>query len=78
MSNSYADQSGVCSGDSGGGLSVAKKNGADNIYFLEGIVSNGKSSVGGCDLNFFSLFTYVQKYSKMINMALDKFNQNDI
>jgi hypothetical protein len=59
-------QGGVCKGDSGAGLVFPKVVDGENIYHLHGIVSNSRSEAGGCDMNFYALFTLVQNYIDMI------------
>lgn len=66
-SQGYDDGTGgVCKGDSGAGLVVPKNINGENVYFLHGIVSNTRSVNGGCDMNFYALFTHVQNYIDMI------------
>ncbi|KAG5675846.1 hypothetical protein PVAND_005716 [Polypedilum vanderplanki] len=63
----YNDGSGaVCKGDSGAGFTTGKIIGDETIYFIHGIVSNTRAVNGGCDLNFYAMFTHVQNYVDMI------------
>lgn len=50
---------GVCLGDSGGGL-VIKSN---NLFYLHGIISSSLLSSSTCDLNNYSIFTNVLKFN---------------
>lgn len=50
--------SGVCHGDSGGGLSVI----IDGIYYLKGIVSSSLLKDGGCDVLQNSVYTNVPEF----------------
>lgn len=63
----------VVQGDSGTGLSISQKFKDKTVYYLQGIVSNGKSNINGCDLGFFTMFTNIQEYSKMIIDALGNY-----
>lgn len=57
---------GVCKGDSGSGFVVGKSINDETIYYIHGIVSNSRLTRGGCDLNFFTMFTHVQNYVDLI------------
>jgi modular serine protease len=57
---------GVCKGNSGAGIVFAKEVDEENIFHLHGIVSNTRSVDGGCDMNFYALFTLVQNHIDMI------------
>ena len=60
----------MCRGDSGAGWVSAKSNGDESVYFIHGIVSNTRSIAGGCDLNFYAMFTHVQNYIDLIKHEL--------
>lgn len=70
MINSYTQLYIYIKGDSGGSLSISQTLGGKSIYFLHGIVSNGKTTTEGCDLGFFTVFTNVQEYASLIKNAL--------
>ena len=63
---------GVCRGDSGGGLFVTD----GSAYYLRGIVSS--SIIGGrygCDVDVYSVFTDVTKYTDWINgISINRFD----
>lgn len=52
------DESGVCNGDSGGGLFVE----SNGVYFVTGIVSASLLKAGKCDVSNFAAFTDVTKF----------------
>lgn len=58
------DGTGVCNGDSGGGLFV--KNG--DAFFLKGIISASLVKQGKCDVSNFALYTNVNKFIRWINV----------
>lgn len=60
----------VCRGDSGAGLVFAKQFDNEKLYYIHGIVSNSRSVNGGCDLNFYAMFTHVQNYIDQIKEEL--------
>ncbi|CAO1407606.1 unnamed protein product [Diamesa tonsa] len=64
-----AEGSGVCQGDSGGGMVFPKVIGGEKIYFIRGLVSNGRSNAGGCDLGFYTMFTNIQEHISLIKTA---------
>lgn len=57
-----ADGTGVCLGDSGGGLFIY----ANNVVYLRGIVSSSLIKNGACDVNNYAIFTNVLKYTSWI------------
>jgi secreted trypsin-like serine protease len=64
----------VCRGDSGAGYVTGKTIGDETIFFIHGVVSNSRSVNGGCDMNFYAMFTHVQNYIDIIKeeMRLSK------
>lgn len=54
--------SGVCHGDSGGGLIFNK----DGVYFLKGIVSSSLVIEGNCDVSKSAVYTNVPKFTDWI------------
>lgn len=60
-------------GDSGGGMVFPRQIADDQVYYLRGIVSNGRQSKGGCDLGFYTMFTNVQEYISHIKTAVREF-----
>lgn len=54
--------SGVCHGDSGGGLSYKK----DGTYFLKGIVSSSLIKEAECDVSKNAIYTNVPKFENWI------------
>ena len=63
----------IIQGDSGGGMVFPRTIGEDQVYYLRGIVSNGRQSKGGCDLGFYTMFTNVQEYISHIKNAIREF-----
>jgi hypothetical protein len=59
----------VILGDSGGGFAVSRIVGDEKVYYLNGIVSNGRATQGACDLNFYTMFINVQEYISYIKNA---------
>lgn len=60
----FANGTGACTGDSGGGLTVI----SDGRHFLRGIVSSSLyADTYGCDVNSYSLFTDMRFYAKFVN-----------
>jgi len=60
----YGNGTGVCTGDSGGGLFVSYK----NVYYLRGIVSSSLSdSELGCNVNTYALYTNVTQFINWID-----------
>lgn len=55
------------------GLVFPKISGNQRIFYIRGIVSNGKQAVGGCDLGFYTLFTNVQEYITMIKNSVEEY-----
>lgn len=43
--------------------------GGEKIYFIRGLVSNGRSNAGGCDLGFYTMFTNIQEHISLIKTA---------
>lgn len=60
--------SGVCSGDSGGGLFIK----IDGIYHLKGIVSSSLIKDGNCDVTRNAVFTNVFKFKDWVNEIIRK------
>lgn len=58
---------GVCNGDSGGGLTFSRSN---KVSYLRGIVSNGQDP--GCDKYAYSIFTDVAQHLPWIKETLLK------
>lgn len=54
--------SGICQGDSGGGLFIKM----NNVYFLYGIVSSSLIKDGGCDVSKNAVYTDVLKFTDWI------------
>jgi hypothetical protein len=54
----YGNGTGVCLGDSGGGLIIQ----SNNIFYLRGIVSSSLVTNWQCDVNNYSIFTNVLKF----------------
>lgn len=54
--------SGVCFGDSGGGLFIK----VDGIFYLKGIVSSSLTTEGGCDVSRNAIYTNVLKFLNFI------------
>jgi len=60
----HANGTGVCTGDSGGGLFVSY----NNVFYLRGLVSSSLSDAYiGCDVNKYSIYTNVTRFIKWIN-----------
>ncbi|XP_039314707.1 uncharacterized protein LOC105194836 [Solenopsis invicta] len=75
----YTNGSGVCDGDSGGGL-VFKTN---SLWYLRGIVSVSLGTIqeGGnayCDYNLYSLYTKVSSHISWIQDVITKIEENQI
>ena len=62
-----SDESGVCFGNSGGGLVISH----DNFYFLRGIVSASIIRGGFCDVSKYAVYTDILKYKDWINGFID-------
>lgn len=60
--------SGVCTGDSGGGLFIK----VDDVYHLKGIVSSSLIKDGGCDVSKNAVYTNVLKYTDWIKDVTTK------
>ena len=60
------DGSGICDGDSGGGVSI--KDGS--TFFFRGIVSSGLYDQIGCDVSKFAIFTDVLKFKLWIDQIM--------
>jgi hypothetical protein len=58
----YRNGTGVCSGDSGGGLAIK----INNVFYLRGIVSSSLIRDFSCDLENYSIFTNVLKFKDWI------------
>lgn len=43
--------------------------GGEKVYFIRGLVSNGRSNAGGCDLGFYTMFTNIQEHISLIKTA---------
>ncbi|KAB0794062.1 hypothetical protein PPYR_13682 [Photinus pyralis] len=72
----WQNGTGVCNGDSGGGLVFDKY--GNKTWVLEGIVSVSPRRLGTsfCDTSFFTIFTKVGMYVDWINSVLNLFNIN--
>lgn len=73
----WANGSGVCNGDSGGGLFFPKKRNSDQ-WCLQGIVSLSprKTSTAFCDPEQYTIFTKVGIYVKWIRYVLANIHNN--
>lgn len=61
--------------DVGGGMALKKETDNEQVYYLRGIVSNGKYSNGNynaCE-NFYTMFTNVLEYLPFIKAAIEDF-----
>lgn len=59
----FANGTGVCNGDSGGGLTVIQ----DEVHYLRGIVSASLHGTEyGCDVESYSIFTDIRYYFNFI------------
>lgn len=69
----YLNGTGVCRGDSGGGMAFSsqQENGQE-VFYIKGIVSNGKylAGVSACD-HFYTLFTDVSQFIPFIKNLLN-------
>lgn len=62
------DGTGVCIGDSGGGLYIESK----NVFYLRGIVSSALLDRSlKCDVNAYSIYTDVTKFNDWIDSIID-------
>ncbi|XP_044736927.1 modular serine protease-like [Chrysoperla carnea] len=68
----WRNGTGVCNGDSGGGL-VFPKSTNDKVWVLQGIVSVSprKTGTSHCDLNFLTVFTKVGLYVNWLSAVLN-------
>jgi secreted trypsin-like serine protease len=62
----YRNGTGVCNGDSGGGLVIQ----SNNVFYLRGIVSSSLIRDFSCDLQNYSIFTNVLKFKDWIKSFL--------
>ena len=60
------DGTGICTGDSGGGVSIID----GSTFYFRGIVSSGLHNQLGCDVSKFSIFTDVLKFKPWIHRTL--------
>ena len=62
------DGTGICEGDSGGGLSIKVR----SIFYFRGIVSSGlNDQLGTCDVSKYSIFTDVLKVKPWIDQIIN-------
>lgn len=57
--------SGVCNGDSGGGLFIK----VEEVFYLRGIVSSSLIKDGGCDVSKNAIYTNVLKFKQWIDQT---------
>lgn len=67
----YQNGTGVCNGDSGGGL-IFPKDEKKNVWYLQGIVSVSPRRHGTsfCDPNYYTIFTKLSKYTDWLQDIL--------
>jgi len=64
----YANGTGACTGDSGGGLTVVQ----DDVHYLRGIVSASLHGTEyGCDVESYSIFTDIKNYLPFLKSFLN-------
>ncbi|GBP10260.1 Clotting factor B [Eumeta japonica] len=62
----YTNGTGLCHGDSGGGLAFATSVDGETRYFLRGIASSAPTNKDDCNVHAVTSFTDVQKHAKFL------------